>query len=175
MTIPRLELLGILIEVRALMFVEKEVCITVTSKVLRTDSQCALQWLQSTKPLPVLVTNRLKEIKSVQGAEIRFVPTEDNPVDIATRGMTPQELSSSMWWNGPPWLLRSRDKWPVWKIPEKKHIEAEPTHKVLYEAKLVTGEGPDQENKIVGIGNVIKEDSISTLSKLLRVSVAAQI
>ena len=64
-TIPRLYLLGILIGVRALKIVEKEVCVTVTSKVLWTDSQCALQWLQSTKPLPVFVTNRLKEIKSV--------------------------------------------------------------------------------------------------------------
>jgi len=43
---------------------------------------------------------------------------------------------------------------------------------VLYEAKLVAGEGPDTENKeqIVRIGDIIKEDSISTLHKLLRVT-----
>ena len=69
---------------------------------------------------PVFVTNRLKEIKSLQGVEIRFVPTEYNPADIATRGMTPQDLSSSTWWNGPPWLVHPRDKWPMWKLPEKK-------------------------------------------------------
>ena len=40
----------------------------------------------------------------------------------------------------------------------------------MYEAKLVTEEGPDQENKIVGIGNVIKEDSTSTLPELLRLT-----
>jgi len=56
--------------------------------VLWTDSQYGLQWLQST---PVFVTNRLKEIKSLQGTDIRF---EDNPADMATRGRTPQQLSS---------------------------------------------------------------------------------
>jgi len=43
---------------------------------------------------------------------------------------------------------------------------------VLYEAKLVAGEDPDMEIKgqILCIGNVIKEDSISALRKLLRVT-----
>ena len=54
-TIPRLELLGILIGVRSLKFVEKEIGVSVTSKILWTDSQCVLQWMQSTKPLPVFV------------------------------------------------------------------------------------------------------------------------
>ena len=63
-TIPRLELLGILIGVRGLKFVEKELGFPVTSKVLWTDSQCALQWMQSTKPLPVFVANCLKELIS---------------------------------------------------------------------------------------------------------------
>ena len=42
-TIPRLELLGILIGVRGLRFVEKELGLPVSSKILWTDSQCALQ------------------------------------------------------------------------------------------------------------------------------------
>ena len=177
-TIPRLELLGILIGVRGLKFVEAELGLSVLPKVLWTDSQCALQWMQSTKPLPVFVTNCLKEIKSLSETDIRFVPTEDNPADIATRVMTPQELSSSTWWNGPQWLIQPKDKWPKWKLPEKKQIETEGTHKVFYEAKLVAGEGSYLKNdshlknkeQIVGIGNVIKEDSISTLHKLLRVT-----
>ena len=73
---------------------EAELGLPVSSKVLWTDSQCALQWMQSTKPLPVFITNHLKEIKSLSETHM---PTEDNPVDIATRGMTPQELSSSSW------------------------------------------------------------------------------
>jgi len=59
-TIPRLEPLEILIGVRGLKLVEKELGFPVTSKVLWTDAQCALQRMQSTKPLPVFVTDHLK-------------------------------------------------------------------------------------------------------------------
>ena len=138
--------------------------------MLWTDSQCALQWLQSTKPLPVFVTNRLQEIKSLQGTDIRFVPTEHNPADMATRGRTPLQLSS-LWWNGPQWLTQPKDKWCKWELPEKQ-IEVEGITRVLYEAKLVSGEGshPKNREQVVGIGNIIKEESISTLCKLLRVT-----
>ena len=90
-TIPRLELLGILIGVRGLRFVERELSLPVSSKILWTVTQCALQWMQSYKPLPVFVNNHLKEIKFLQATDIRFVLTEDNPANIATRGKTPQK------------------------------------------------------------------------------------
>jgi len=62
-TIPRLELLGVLIGTRAMRFVEKELHLPISSKILWTDSQCVLQWLNSKKPLSTFVTNGLKEIK----------------------------------------------------------------------------------------------------------------
>ncbi|XP_065891682.1 uncharacterized protein [Dysidea avara] len=178
--IPRLELLGILIGVRGLKFVERELGFPVTSKVLSTDSQCVLQWLQSTKPLPVFVANRLKEIQSLHGVEFKYVPSEDNPADIATRGKTPLELSSSIWWNGPQWLQQPRDKWPKWELPETKpNPETRGTDTVFYEAKLIAGEGAQSSNNgtqsnskelTSGIGNVIKEENISSLSRLLRIT-----
>ena len=170
-TIPRLELLGILIGVRSLKFVEKEIGVPVTSKILWTDSQCVLQWMQSTKPLPVFVKNRLKEIKSLEGVDFRYVPTENNPADMATRGKPPQELSS-IWWSGPHWLKQPKDQWPKWKLPETKPNETADTDKVFYEAKLVAGEGSCPKNRDLpdGIGNLINEQRISTLRKLLRVT-----
>ncbi|KAH8266990.1 hypothetical protein KR044_005609, partial [Drosophila immigrans] len=42
------------------------------------------------------------------------VRSEDNPADLASRGVTSQELiDSSMWWHGPEWLKFSEDQWPV--------------------------------------------------------------
>ena len=165
-TIPRLELLGILIGLRGLKFVEKELGFPVTSKVLWTDSQCALQWMQSTKPLPAFLANCLKEIKSLKGVDFRYVPTEDNPADIATRGKTPLELSSTIWWNGPHWLNQPKDKWPKWKLPETKlDIETKNPDKVFYEPKLVAGEGSHPKSKDLtdSIGNLIEEQRVSTL------------
>ena len=87
------------------------------------------------------------------------MPTEDNPADIATRGKTPLELSSSIWWTGSHWLRQEKSKWPKWKLPETKvDMEVEGTNKVFYEAKLIVGEGSYQNTKDLtgGIGNLIK-------------------
>ena len=59
-TIPRLELLGVLIGVRALKFVWKQLYQKVPCHLF-TDSVCVLHWLETSKPLSVFVTNRVKE------------------------------------------------------------------------------------------------------------------
>ena len=77
---------------------------------------------------------------SLKGVDFRYVPTEDNPADMATTGKTPLELSSTIWWNGPHWLNQPKDKWPKWKLPETKlDVKTKNPDKVFYEAKLVTG------------------------------------
>ena len=67
----------------------------------------------------------------------------------------------------------AKSRWPKWKLPETKvDMEAKGTNKVFYEAKLIAGEGSYQNNKDLtgGIRNLIKEQSISTLWKLLRIT-----
>ena len=36
----------------------------------------------------------------------------DNPADIATRGKSPTELNSYIWWNGPTWMAKPNQQWP---------------------------------------------------------------
>ena len=95
-TIPRLELLGVLIGIRALKFIQNEIHLPIRTKILYTDSQCVLHWLQTKRPLSVFVTNRLKEIKSLEGTVFRYISTQENPADLATRGKAPSELNSSI-------------------------------------------------------------------------------
>ena len=167
-TIPRLELLGVPIGTQALKFVQRELHIPISSKVLWTDSQCVLHWLQSKKPLSVFVTNRLREIKSLEGVSIRYVPTEENPADLATRGKSPSELMNSIWWNGPHWLSQTVERWPYPKMPEDNSQAQELLSgaKVLFEAKLVVGENP--EGKAIADLSDIKAERFSSLRKLLR-------
>lgn len=61
-TIPRLELLGVLIGTRALKFVENSLGKELSNRILWTDSQCVLHWLNSKKILPKFVERRVKEI-----------------------------------------------------------------------------------------------------------------
>ena len=50
LSIPRLELLGVLIGTRCLNYVTQHLQLPVTEQILWTDSQCVLRWLKSRKP-----------------------------------------------------------------------------------------------------------------------------
>ena len=53
-TLPHLELLAVLIGVRASNFVIK---LSISKRVLWTDLECVLHWMKTTKPLPLFVEN----------------------------------------------------------------------------------------------------------------------
>ena len=106
----------------------------------------------------------MKEIKSLEGATFfKHVSSEDNPADVATRGMCPKELTSSNWWMGPTWLKYPENWWPVFKIPECKSIagfESEVKgNDVLLEASLLY---------LLDLSD-IDETRRSSLLKLLRI------
>ena len=157
--IPQLELLGVLIGVRALKFMCGELCLQVSCHLF-TDSLCVLYWLRTTKLLSVFVANRVKEIQSLEELTFAHVASNDNPADMATRGKFPDELSTSMWWNGPPWLASPNLLWlnhePVMDEFAERDSEREVKgSKILYEAKLVAGEDP--------IGNSVKGPDLSDI------------
>ena len=72
-----------------------------------------LHWLKSATSLKRFVTNRVNEIrKSTSEAEWRYCPTEHNPADLVTRGITESNFTESVLWRkGPEWLV-DRHKWP---------------------------------------------------------------
>ena len=175
-TIPRLELLAVLIGVRALRFVMREFHLPTSGLTLFTDSICVLHWLKTSKPLSVFVANRVKEIKSLTGVTYAHVPSKDNPADMATRGKSPEELSSSIWWNGPVWLAK-----PVQQWPDSRSIDSDDSpqgfetevkgSKTFYEAKLVCGEDlPREPMETRHNLSVIDENRYPSLLKLLRVT-----
>ncbi|XP_060608071.1 uncharacterized protein LOC132760172 [Ruditapes philippinarum] len=95
MTIPRLELMAVLIGVRCLKFVKTQLMIEISHEYLWTDSQVALDWINSKKQLPVFVKNRVKEIKNNNCVIIAHVDTKDNPADGATRGSSVSDLKDN--------------------------------------------------------------------------------
>jgi len=173
-TIPRLELLGVLIGVRALTFLCGELCLQVSCHLF-TDSLCVLYWLRTTKLLSVFVANRVKEIQSLEGLTFAHVASNDNPADMATRGKPPDELSTSMWWKGPPWLASPNQLWPnhepvMDEFAERDSEREVKGSKVLYEAKLVAGEDPMGKSVKGPDLSDIDERRHSSLYKLLRVT-----
>lgn len=107
MTIPRLELMAILVGIRSLTFVHFELDTVKIKKVfLWSDSSCALSWLTSEKEQSIFVRNRVDEIlRTPFNVIFQHVRTHENPADIISRGCLPEELyQTNLWFNGPSFL-----------------------------------------------------------------------
>ncbi len=61
-----------------------------------------------------LINRVVDTISRIPAAHWRYVPTDCNPADIASRGAMPSQLISfELWWNGPTWLLQPPSAWPI--------------------------------------------------------------
>lgn len=122
-TIPRLELCAALILARLVRKVTESLNVSFDQIVYWSDSTIVLGWLrmQSNK-LQVFVSNRVSEAQQLsEQGEWRHVPTQDNPADILSRGLSLEYLAQSgTWWHGPHFLLRSENEWP----PRPEEFEA---------------------------------------------------
>ena len=168
LTIPRLELLALLIGTRMHNFVQSQLKLSFTRHWIFSDSTCVLHWLRATKALPRFVQNRIDTILQLQrdaDGQLTFhhVRGTDNPADLATRGVSPEDLShSSLWWNGPAWLP---DLWPEDPLPppprdDTLEVQSTPFHVALSATTATTRKEL-----------CISPDRFSSLSRLLRVTV----
>lgn len=115
-TIPRLELCGALIGARIY-----EKCVTaLRAKINRvifwSDSTIVLGWLKMLpSKLQPFVRNRIAEILDKTGScTWRHVPTDENPADLTSRGVSINSLQfHKLWWHGPDYLKRSDSHWPT--------------------------------------------------------------
>ncbi|CAG5020173.1 unnamed protein product [Parnassius apollo] len=76
------------------------------------DSTAVLGWLQGDpKRWNVFVANRVAKITEVLPSECwRYVKSQDNPADCASRGISTKQLHRhQLWWRGPAWLSYSDD------------------------------------------------------------------
>ena len=115
LTIPRLELCGAQLLARLLESIAVDMVIALDHVYAWCDSSVVLGWLnQSPAKLEVFVANRVGDVCSRDPADQwRYVATDCNPADYASRGLSPHELlQAEMWWSGPPWLSLSPDTWP---------------------------------------------------------------
>ena len=176
LSLPRLELLAVLIGTRVTNFVTKELKLRVSKRMIFTDSQCVLYWLRSSKPLPVFVQNRVNEIRQEEHVSFSYIPSEENPADFATRELTVTEIKESkLWWHGPAWLQYTECDWPSRNLSD---ISSDDLEKMLSQVKCgsdlffasvnVVQEKSDQTPMSVC---TIDERKFSSLRKLLRVTV----
>ena len=116
LTIPQLELCGACLLTK---FVSHLINVLKFNNVpiyLWTDSFVTYTWIiNHPSRWKDFVQNRVCFIQdTLPQAKWRFVPGNENPADLATRGLTPIQLSEQIiWWKGPFWLLLPSTDWPI--------------------------------------------------------------
>ncbi|KAK6750546.1 hypothetical protein RB195_002489 [Necator americanus] len=156
-TIPRLELLAILIGLRMAKTILDSINIEIISVNVASDSEIALQWIRSSRKLPIFVTNqkdrilRLKtqiEVKSIP-VHLFHVPTHHNPADVGTRGTTASLISDHDWVRGPRWLEHDQQTWLIRsidnlscdqfyeEIEDNQHVNVETTNESAESSRLI--------------------------------------
>lgn len=105
---PRLELCGAQLLVKLMLSIKNfSETLAITERIFFSDSTIVLAWLRiSPQLLPTFVANRVSYITShTLENEWLHVQSEDNPADVASRGIAPQLLKDeTLWWAGPHWL-----------------------------------------------------------------------
>ena len=77
-----------------------------------SDSTTALHWLRHKGTWSVFVRNRVNKIQELtKNSQWRHVPTQINPSDLGTRGISPNKIGN-LWLKGPEYLSRP-DDWPA--------------------------------------------------------------
>ena len=110
--VPRLELLAAVLAARLS---------TIAASALKILSSEVLYWIQSrSRVYKVFIANRISIIQSLTNPSAwRYVSTDINPADLASRGCGVEVLSdSNLWWNGPLFLAQPDDQWPANRAEE---------------------------------------------------------
>ncbi|XP_073237965.1 uncharacterized protein [Porites lutea] len=113
-TIPRLELTAVC-SVGISQQLHRELCYHIDQEYFWTDSKVVLGYTSNeSRRFHVFVANRVQEIQNSTSLEQwNHVESKQNLADEASRGVKSQELLHSRWINGPAFLWKTEDQWPI--------------------------------------------------------------
>ncbi|XP_045063901.1 uncharacterized protein LOC121541769 isoform X1 [Coregonus clupeaformis] len=125
-TIPRLELSAAVVAARTSVVLRKELEIDGLQEHFWTDSKVVLGYINNdARRFHVFVANRIQRIKSTTDSkQWRFVRSEDNPADHASRGLKADQLVASTWFNGPDFLWKR--ELPIEDVKVSEVIDNDP-------------------------------------------------
>lgn len=120
-TIPGLELSAAVVASRLDKTLRKEIDIPVDESVFLTDSTCVISYIQNNdKRFHTFVATRIAIIHDATSPfQWRYVNSEGNPADEASKGLTVDSvIFKTRWINGPDFLWESESRWPVQPIAQ---------------------------------------------------------
>ncbi len=146
-SIPRLELLAAALGVDVSKMVRTHLKMEKIRVEFWSDSMNVLFWLRNeTRRLQTFVENKVRKIRTATDLEQwHWVPTNQYPAVLPTRGQYPAELAKNqLWWNGPAFLRESPTAWPQAPrlLPTDEGMrELKKVEQVFVEARLAPQEG----------------------------------
>lgn len=105
--VPRLELCTAVLAVEIAETTDNEIDTKLDVVTFYSDSKDILGYIcNESRKFYVYVNNRVQRIqKSTRPEQWKYVPTDQNPADQATRSVLAADLSHSMWLTGPKFLF----------------------------------------------------------------------
>ncbi len=105
-TIPRLELSAAVVATRMGDLLKRELELDGICEYYWTDSKVVLGYINNdARRFHVFVANRIQQIRtSTEPSQWRYVASNLNPADHASRGLTVKELTEYNWFTGPSFL-----------------------------------------------------------------------
>ncbi|XP_074034150.1 uncharacterized protein [Leptinotarsa decemlineata] len=115
LSIPRLELQAAVMASRLAQVIRNELEFPIDEMFYWSDSSCVLNWIRGDgRNYKPFVSHRIGEIQELTRiAEWRWVPTELNIADEATRRKKINGVISNEWFSGPYFLKNSEESWPI--------------------------------------------------------------
>ena len=113
-TIPRLELTAALTSVRISRTLGRELTYAGVKEVFWTDSKVVQGYIYNeARRFHTYVANCVQQIRDhTQPEQWKYVDSDNNPADDASRGLSPKELlKTSRWLHGPTFLWEPHDRW----------------------------------------------------------------
>ena len=145
LTIPRLELVSGHMAVNLVDNVKDALDgLPVRSTHCWLDSSVALYWIRGQGEYKQFVANRVQKINSHKEVTWRYVPTAENPADLASRGRHVEK--ADLWWHGPKWL-GFPEHWPADVLNEQSE-ESQTEVKLV---QKVLGVAVNEKNEIAEV------------------------
>ena len=110
-SVPRLELHASHVAAKLIDPILRQMKLENCSTTLYTDSKCVIDWLRSPQKQGRYIDNRVAVIRKYN---VLHVIGTQNPADMASRGLKPQEITdNAAWFHGPQWLVKPEHARPI--------------------------------------------------------------
>ena len=121
-----------------------------------------LNWLRSkSATFKTFVGVRVAEIQATWDLKCwRYVPSESNPADDLSRGISVKELSTGRWINGPDFLSKPKTEWPInekHKVSSNESREKETIKSRCCHHQITTVAKP---RKFLFMGEIVKSNCV---------------